>query len=312
MIANVSVIVPCFNVEAYVEECLDSVYAQTVEGLEVIVVDNNSTDNTLSILKRYKADKSNDLVILDQKKRGGSATRNRGLSFAKGEWIQFLDADDLLLPKKIEHQLNLIRKAKKQPSFVAGACIKRPIQYEDKKVRVSLNSAFIACFMKELGNTCSNLWNKYQIDLIEGWNEDLKSSQETDLMFRMLKKNEFVLVDNEPLTIIRERVSGQISDDSIENRIRYLELRLEMLDFFKKNKPEIYKKEWYHLYRVLYNWIRVISRTDSEKAAFYYQYIPKSFLPNESIRETFYKKMLDIVGFQRMERLRHHLTFSKY
>jgi len=96
-----SVIIPVFNVESFLEECLDSVYSQDLREVEVICVNDGSTDNSRAILKKYK-DKHVDLLIHDRLNGGLSAARNSGLSLASGEYIYFFDSDDVLLPGAIK------------------------------------------------------------------------------------------------------------------------------------------------------------------------------------------------------------------
>lgn len=98
---TVSVIVPAYNVASTVVKCLDSVYAQTYGDLEVIVVNDGSTDNTLQILGDYRRSHES-LVLIDQSNQGLSAARNAGLDAATGEYIFFLDSDDYLGPEEIE------------------------------------------------------------------------------------------------------------------------------------------------------------------------------------------------------------------
>lgn len=98
----VSVIVPVYNCEKYIEECLDSILNNTYKNLEVIVVNDGSTDKSADIIKEYynpttsKFDKR--VIYVWQNNRGLSAARNVGLTYAKGDWISFVDADDVLHP----------------------------------------------------------------------------------------------------------------------------------------------------------------------------------------------------------------------
>ena len=93
--AKVSLIVPVYNVEAYLGKCLESCSAQTLNDLEIICVDDGSTDNSGKILDEYVKEESRAVVI--HKENGGvSSARNTGLKAASGEWIMFLDADDYI------------------------------------------------------------------------------------------------------------------------------------------------------------------------------------------------------------------------
>jgi glycosyltransferase involved in cell wall biosynthesis len=98
----VSVIIPLYNAEKYIADCIKSVLNQSWPNVEVIIVDDGSIDNSLSIAKTFAA---NNIKVISQQNNGASAARNNGLAEAKGDYIQFLDADDLLSENKIEDQM---------------------------------------------------------------------------------------------------------------------------------------------------------------------------------------------------------------
>ena len=91
---KVSVIIPVYNTEKYLRECLDSVVNQTLKETEIICVDDGSTDESSEILKRF-AEKDHRVQVYRTENRGAGAARNEGLKHAKGEYCSFLDADDL-------------------------------------------------------------------------------------------------------------------------------------------------------------------------------------------------------------------------
>lgn len=92
---KVSVIVPIYNVERYLKRCIESLIIQNYQNLEIILVDDASTDNSAAIAKAYELQYPEKIVFVQRKINGGSsASRNTGLSIAKGEWIAFVDSDD--------------------------------------------------------------------------------------------------------------------------------------------------------------------------------------------------------------------------
>ena len=103
----VSIIVPCYNQAQFLAETLDSVLAQTHENWECIVVNDGSTDNTETVAKEY-CDRDQRFVYLKKENGGLSSARNAGLDIAKGEYVQFLDSDDILLPNKFECQIRMM------------------------------------------------------------------------------------------------------------------------------------------------------------------------------------------------------------
>lgn len=101
----VSIIISAFNAENYIAETLDAVLQQTYPNLEVIVVNDDSTDNTLSIAESYK---SRGVLVFSQDKKGQDAALNLGYKHSKGEYIKFMDSDDLINPEMVELQVNAI------------------------------------------------------------------------------------------------------------------------------------------------------------------------------------------------------------
>lgn len=98
----VSIIIPVYNAEEYLEEALDSCLQQTYGSIEIIGVDNNSTDNSREILLRYARNYPDKIKVFAELEPGAPAARNRGLKEAGGEYIHFLDADDVLIRNAIE------------------------------------------------------------------------------------------------------------------------------------------------------------------------------------------------------------------
>ena len=92
----ISVILPIYNKENYIEKCLDSILNQDYKDLQVIMVNDGSVDKTEEICKRYLSDDRFELV--NQTNKGVSAARNAGMDIAKGEWIAFIDPDDYIEP----------------------------------------------------------------------------------------------------------------------------------------------------------------------------------------------------------------------
>ncbi|WP_080146745.1 glycosyltransferase family 2 protein [Marinilactibacillus piezotolerans] len=101
----VSIIVPTYNVERYVEECLDSILNQTYSNLEIIVIDDGSTDATPYLLEPYRSKLS---LTLNKTNQGQGAVRNQGIKAASGEYILFVDSDDWIEPKTVS---SLVQKA---------------------------------------------------------------------------------------------------------------------------------------------------------------------------------------------------------
>ncbi|QUH23766.1 glycosyltransferase [Methanobacterium alkalithermotolerans] len=112
---KVSVIIPVYNREKYLKQCLDSVINQTLKNIEIICIDDGSTDKSLEILNEYRK-KDGRIIIINQKNQGSGLARNSGLKIAKGEYIGFVDSDDWI---DLNFYETLFTEAKKQDADLA-------------------------------------------------------------------------------------------------------------------------------------------------------------------------------------------------
>ena len=103
-IPSISVIIPLYNAEKYIADCLDSILAQTFQDFEVIVVDDCSTDGSPAIVESYREKFGGRLTISRMNKNSGCAAvpKNKGLTFSRGEYVSFIDADDAITPTAFE------------------------------------------------------------------------------------------------------------------------------------------------------------------------------------------------------------------
>ena len=104
---DVSVIVPVYNAERYLRECIDSLLNQTMQGIEIVLVNDGSTDRSLEIIKEY-SEKYDNIVYVDQENKGVCIARNAGIAKARGEYIGWLDSDDMLKPNAIGNLYKLM------------------------------------------------------------------------------------------------------------------------------------------------------------------------------------------------------------
>lgn len=122
MEAKITVVVPIYNVEEYLARCLDSVVGQTFRDIEIICVDDGSTDGSASIVERY-AEKDERISLIRQENKGLSAARNAGMKVARGKYISFVDSDDWI---DLDFLEKLYNAAEKYEADAACSEIKRP------------------------------------------------------------------------------------------------------------------------------------------------------------------------------------------
>ncbi len=110
---KVSIIIPLYNQKEFISQAIDSLLEQSYRNIEIIVVNDGSTDNPSTELERYR----NDIHLINQENRGLSAARNSGIKSSTGEYIQFLDADDFLHPDKLKLQLEFMQRQESRISY---------------------------------------------------------------------------------------------------------------------------------------------------------------------------------------------------
>ncbi|MGN7205249.1 glycosyltransferase family 2 protein [Pedobacter sp. SAFR-022] len=236
----ISIIIPCYNSETFVGRALDSVLKQTYKDWEIILVNNNSTDGTQAVLDAFQAKYPEKVRVFNETKKGAPAARNKGLQEAKGEWVQFLDADDEILPEKLAGQIAL---AEKEGASIVTSPYTR-IGTRDRKHFVVprglyLDDVWSALILSNMGITSSNLFKRALLLQVEGWDEKLVASQEYDMMFRMLQLNPKVAFDNRDLTIIHFGSVESVSrtEDRVKGR-KILDSRIDLRFRIKKYLAE--------------------------------------------------------------------------
>lgn len=258
----VSIIIPCYNVEAYVSDALESALAQTYRPLEIIAVDNNSTDGTKDILLEYQRRFGQLITVLEEKKQGAPAARNLGLRHAKGEWIQFLDADDVILPEKISIQVNLIQEKKEGAAVVFGAYRFLLQDGTSQEIPVKYDCPWLSLVSSYAGITSSNLWKKAEVEAAGGWLEGQYSSQEYILLFEILKRSSLIIKDDSINTEVRKR-PGSISTAEPAESLKVAGcLHLDLFEYVKQNRKEIYARHERQFLGVLLKLIVVIGNFD--------------------------------------------------
>ena len=175
----VSICIPCFNAERWISEAVRSALDQTWPEKEVIVVDDGSTDGSLAALGKF----GSAVRVLAGQHHGGNAARNLAWQSAQGDWIQFLDADDYLLPEKIARQFE---------EAPEGDVIFSPVLFEKDGQRTAspmdaaqdIHALWLSWQLPQTGGC---LWRKSALEGIGGWNVATRCCQEYELYLRAIQ-----------------------------------------------------------------------------------------------------------------------------
>lgn len=182
MSALVTIGIPCYNSARWIKAAVESALAQDWPAKEIIVVDDGSTDGSREILKEF----GDTIRVFYAEHRGSNPARNQVLREAKGEWIQYLDADDLLLPGKISRQFSEAENGANCDVIYSPVIIDE----NDERRTSTLDTSFdIYCqwIAWELPQTGGCLWRKEALEKIGGWNDAQPCCQEHELYLRALK-----------------------------------------------------------------------------------------------------------------------------
>ncbi len=304
---KVSIIIPCYNSASFIDRCLESAFEQTHPDLEIICVNDGSSDNTMAILSSWQ-EKHAELIVMDQVNKGATAARNAGTQKATGAYIQFLDSDDAIVPKKISHQLSLA-ETQGNADLVIGSYE----SFNEDSVRSEstprlqdpqVDNVWIKLMRTDLGITSANLFRRDAVLEAGGWDEELRSSQEYDLMFRILQVRESYVYDMELLTKIYPQQEGSItSSNKRENWKRYIDLRLRIRSYVTEAGIKVDSQR---MNQCLFDAIRQLYMYDSKYAVLLFKdKIPKGFRPTSSqVTSESYVKLFGIFGFKGAERIR--------
>ncbi|MEK0290651.1 glycosyltransferase family 2 protein [Caldifermentibacillus hisashii] len=198
----ISVIIPTYNRGHMIHVSIESVINQSYKNLELIIVDDNSEDNTKEIVEEYmKKDKRIKYIKHDVNK-GGAAARNTGIFNATGDYIAFLDSDDEWYPKKLEKQIKVIQENNNiDLVFTAYKVMEKYsnklIGYHKIKKNYRLSQLYKNNF---LGSTSSLLIKKQKLIEVNGFDDKLKSCQDWDLYLKCCDSSNFYVIDEPLLT----------------------------------------------------------------------------------------------------------------
>lgn len=236
---SVSVIIPACNARASIGQAIDSVLAQTRRPEEILIVDDGSTDGTGETVKQY----GNQVTYLYQENAGAAQARNTGIQAARCEWISFLDADDLLKPKKIQLQLELLER-NPDLAWCYGnyqSCLfgtdqvhqsHDPVRTEGLLSGLDYFNDYLEAFAAGIpGHTNTILVKKTVLNEVGNFNHSLPWGQDADICFRIAYKYPKAGYVRECLAVTCFRRPGSITEQhwlEVQPRCDFLQRHLDL------------------------------------------------------------------------------------
>ena len=238
MDVKISVIIPAYNAEKYISECLDSVLRQSYKNIEIIVVDDGSADNTYTVVKGYSERHSN-IVLVHQENGGVCSARNKGLDMASGDFIMFLDADDYLVQNAVEILLfdAIEHGADIASGLMCAGVSKEPISTEGSRVLIWHGTESLQKSLEDDPFTYSSCAKLYKREALEGirFVEGRRIHEDSFFVFSVFLRS--------PTVVSREAfIYNYRSNENSASHAAFSEKYFDIL-YFAEEKYRIIEKE---------------------------------------------------------------------
>lgn len=247
----ISIIVPVYNREKYLRDCLESIVNQTHRELEIILVNDGSTDSSLNICYEY-AEKDSRIKVIDQKNAGPSAARNAGIAASKGEYIGFVDSDDTIAPEMYELLLNNLKSTNSDVSIIGMQFV-----YSNQNKKPYVKNAEKAIYEKH--NIKKVFWDNLTITFApvdKLYSREMIGDIRFDTSIKMCEDQKFVyeVLSHAQRVIYEPRICYNInySDNSLSRATptRYHLGMLDVTEFILEEVFDIEEREKALLYHV--------------------------------------------------------------
>lgn len=227
----VSVIIPSYNSGKFLNKAIESVINQTYKNLEIIIVNDGSIDETEKIAKDWQEKNERIKYLKHQKNRGPSAARNTGIRNSQGEYIAFLDADDIWLPQKTEIQLKEIKERNVDLIFSnwyiwepeKGIKVKA---FDSNPIQDNRENLLNFLIKKNFGNPSTSLFQKISLEKIGLFDQKLRSSEDYDLWIRFCLNGMKIAFIEQPFVYYRVHLT--------QATVNIYRMRTSRLAVFKK------------------------------------------------------------------------------
>ena len=226
----VSILIPCYNAERWIGQCIQSALDQTYPRKEVIVIDDGSTDSSVEVIRKF-----GDRIHFQQSAhRGGNAIRNQLTQTARGDWLQYLDSDDYLLPDKIASEVACIDSAGSNIDVIYSPVVIHTTFNPDADYTLEIHDASETVTYIRWGhlNTGGLLMKRDVVLQVGGWKEDQPCCQEHELLLRLMVAGHRFLLHHTAGVVYRQHSSATVSR---RNPLLTIRTRMELTERMEKH-----------------------------------------------------------------------------
>lgn len=260
MNALISVIVPAYNAEQYIEECIVSVISKVTYPLEVIIIDDSSTDRTYNLCKMI-SNREDNILVCKIPHSGVSAARNEGLRIAKGKYVVFCDADDTLVASSLDSMVHYLDSCE-SIDLVVGNVIKRNAPLITKNETISADSAIKRFYSNDDSRLLGTVYGKmFRRDTISSlrFNENISVGEDSLFLLSYLIKSNEIIFSTDLIYVHRINPLGVISSKHIHQYITALDASSIMIEHISKSKPLLLHDAYWDLFSVYKHLMNIFS-----------------------------------------------------
>ena len=265
----ISIIVPIYNAEKYLENCINSILKQTYKNIEIILVNDGSTDNSGKICDEYKY-KSDKIIVIHQPNQGASVSRNVGIDKAKGEYITFVDSDDEIQEKYIEYLYTLIKKYNTKMSIASYTIV------SENNKKIDLGQGYqetilqtkdcLKRLLKEQGFTVSPCAKMYSIELFTNVKfPEGKLFEDNGTAYKFIMECDNIAYGNRSYYSYYRRSNSSTTSKFNLKKIDLIELTDQMCEEVLERYPELKETLEKKKIAVRFSILRMIKLNEKEK-----------------------------------------------
>lgn len=245
-----TIIIPVYNRAEIVKPTLASVLAQTYRPLQVVLVDNDSSDDSLKVLQEFQAQHSADgfeVVVAQESHHTASATRNRGFAEAKGDWVLFFDSDDTMRPTLVESYRNAITQHHGALDLVATKACLHSLDGNQRELPFFTTDLFANQILHSILATQRYAVRRVYFAKFGGWNNDVLQWDDWELGIRLMLGQPRVATISDALVDIYESGEASITGTNFSDRIGRWEQALDEATHQVANSNHPEKERMLHL-----------------------------------------------------------------
>lgn len=245
-----TIIIPVYNRAEIVKPTLDSVLAQTYRPLQVVLVDNDSSDDSLKVLQEFQAQHSADgfeVVVAQESHHTASATRNRGFAEAKGDWVLFFDSDDTMRPTLVKSYRNAITQHSGALDIVATKACLHSLDGSQRELPFFTTDLFANQILHSILATQRYAVRREYFAKFGGWHNDVLQWDDWELGIRLMLEQPRVATISDALVDIYESGEASITGTNFSDRIGRWEQALDEATHQVANSNHPEKERMLHL-----------------------------------------------------------------